>query len=336
MQNIGLIGLGFIGKAHLRAYQHIANVRVKMICTRDKEKIKQITNEIIPGCQPIFVTDFDDLLANQDIDMIDICLPTYLHEEYIIKAANAGKHIICEKPLTLTVESAKRIIDEVKRNDVRLFVGHVLRFWPEYQMIKSYSQTDKLKDIDIVHAKRLGQAPKWSDWFQDPKKSGGALFDLHIHDIDYIYHLLGEIASVYAVGHRNNQGAWDHVMTVLNLKNNSKAFVEASHRMPIEYPFTMSFRVQAVQGTLNLHIAAGENIENIDDSKNQFFYYTDKEATPVPVVNGNAFQNELAYFVDCVQENKDNKVIPLNDVLYTLKIMEAIETSLETGQEVEV
>lgn len=336
MQNIGLVGLGFIGKEHLRAYQHIANGRVKMICTRNEAKARQITNEITTDFHPTFVTAFDDMLADQDIDIIDICLPTYLHEEYIIKAANAGKHIICEKPLTLTVESAKRIIDEVNRNNVRLFVGHVLRFWPEYQMIKSYSQTCKLKDIDIVHAKRLGQAPKWSNWFQDPEKSGGALFDLHIHDIDYIYHLLGETDSVYAVGHRNNQGAWDHMMTVLNLKNNSKAFVEASHRMPMEYPFTMSFRAQAVQGTLDLHIAGGENIENIDDSKNQFFYYTNEEIMHVPVDDSEAFQNELAYFVDCVQEKKDNKVILLDDVLYTLKIMEAIKASLKTGQVVEV
>lgn len=192
MKSIGLVGLGFIGKMHLKAYQSIEHGQVTAICTRsevDDEAIK----ELFHGT---YTSDYDDLLSNKEIDIIDICLPTYLHEEYIIKAAKAGKHIICEKPLTLTLESASRIFKEIQENNVKLFVGHLLRFWPEYQVIKSYSESEKLKDIDIVHAKRLGQFPTWSDWFQYPEKSGGALFDLHIHDIDFVYYLLGEVDSL--------------------------------------------------------------------------------------------------------------------------------------------
>lgn len=231
MKNIGLVGLGFIGKTHLDAYNHIENCQVTAIGTRNEVKDRQITSKFSGS----FVTEYDDLLNDQEIDIIDICLPTYLHEEYIIKAANAGKNIICEKPLTLTVESANRIIHAVNKNKVNLFVAHVLRFWPEYKVIKSFSESDKLKDIDIVHAKRLGQAPKWSSWFQHPEKSGGALFDLHIHDIDFVYYLLGKVDSVYSVGNKNKSGAWDHVMTTLSFKNKSKAFVEASQRMPIGF-----------------------------------------------------------------------------------------------------
>ena len=196
MQHIGLVGLGFIGKTHLAAYNHIQNAQVTAICTENKVEESPIMG-IYDGS---FVTDYDDLLKEKDIDIIDICLPTYLHEEYIVKAANAGKHIICEKPLTLTLESANRIMNAVQQNNVKLFVGHVLRFWPEYQAIKSYSESDKLKNIEIVHAKRLGKLPTWSSWFQHPEKSGGALYDLHLHDIDFAYYLLGEVESVYAVG----------------------------------------------------------------------------------------------------------------------------------------
>jgi predicted dehydrogenase len=277
MKNIGLVGFGFIGKTHLEAYQKIDNCRVKAIYTKKGEGPYH------------FAATYEDLLNDQEIDIIDICLPTYLHEEYIIKAANAGKHIICEKPLVLKLDSATRIIDAVKKNNVELFVGHILRFWPEYQVIKSYSETEKLADIEIVHAKRLGQVPKWSTWFQHPELSGGALFDLHIHDIDFVTYLLGEVRSVYAVGSKNQYCAWDHVMTTLIFKNGGKAFVEASQRMPMGYPFTMSLRAQTAQTALDFSIGAGENIENINDSQNQFIYYSNQETSRVAVDQGMPF-----------------------------------------------
>ncbi|MFE8696153.1 Gfo/Idh/MocA family protein [Cytobacillus sp. FJAT-53684] len=328
MKNIGLVGLGFIGKMHLKAYHSIENCQVTAICTRSEVGDEVIT-DLFHGN---FVSEYDELLHSEDIDIIDICLPTYLHEEYIIKAARAKKHIICEKPLTLSLESAKRIFKEVQENGVRLFVGHVLRFWPEYKLIKAYSESDQLKDIEIVHAQRLGQAPAWSEWFQHPEKSGGALFDLHIHDIDFVTYLLGEAEAVYAVGTKNKHGAWDHLMTTLSFKNSKKAFVEASHRMPNGYPFTMSFRAQAVQGTLEYHVAAGENIEQIDNQ--QFVYYNNKTKSSIDMADGDTFYNELSYFVHCIEMNQENNVIPLEDVFYTLRLLKAIEASLETGEKI--
>ncbi|WHY83881.1 Gfo/Idh/MocA family oxidoreductase [Neobacillus novalis] len=327
MKNVGLIGLGFIGKTHLEAYQHIENCQVTAICTRNKAAIPNHYNGSM-------VTDYEDLLNDKEIDIIDICLPTFLHEEFLIKAVNAGKHIICEKPLTLTLESANRIVDAVTKNNVRLFVAHVLRFWPEYKLIKSYSETNILIDIEIVHARRLGQAPAWSSWFQDPQKSGGALFDLHIHDIDFVYYLLGPVDTVYAVGTKNKYGAWDHVMTTLTFRNKCKAFIEASQRMPRGYPFTFDFRAQAGQGTVEFKVAAGENIENIHASNHQFIYYTNQKKSSIEIKKEDAFQNELAYFVNCVETNQENHVIPLDDVLYTLKLLKAVECSLETKQKV--
>jgi predicted dehydrogenase len=324
MKNIGLVGLGFIGKTHLEAYQHMENAEVKAIYTR-----KGGDNDSLAPTYP-FVEEYEDLLANKDIDIVDICLPTFLHEEYILKAANAGKHIICEKPLTLTVDSAHRILQEVNRKQVRLFVGNVLRFWPEYELIKSYSESGLLKEIELVHAKRLGQVPAWSNWFQFPEKSGGALFDLHIHDIDFVSYLLGKVESVYAVGTKNSYGAWDHVMTTLTFQNQSKAFVEASQRMPNGYPFTMSFRAQTSQSVLDLHINAGENIEKINNSDHQFWYYTHQKKVPITVDSSDAFQKELSYFVNCIEKGEENHVIPNEEVLYTLQLLEAIGRSLET------
>lgn len=330
MKKVGLVGLGFIGKTHLKAYEQIENAEVKAILIRNGGKDHHLVAKYD------LVEEYDELLTNKEIDIIDICLPTYLHEEYILKAANAGKDIICEKPLTLTVESAHRILQEVKSNQVRLFVGNVLRFWPEYELIKSYSESDRLRDIQMVHAKRLGQVPSWSSWFQYPEKSGGALFDLHIHDIDFVHYLLGKVESVYAVGTKNRYGAWDHVMTTLTFNNGSKAFVEASQRMPKGYPFTMSFRAQTSHSVLDLHMAAGENIEHMENRNHRFWYYTHQSKVKMKPDSSDAFQKELSYFVNCIENDEENQVIPLTDVLYTLQLLEAIERSLEAGSEIKM
>ncbi|GIO26985.1 Gfo/Idh/MocA family protein [Ornithinibacillus bavariensis] len=326
MQRVGLVGMGFIGKAHLEAYQKISNAEVVAICTRNGEGDEEHFPEYT------FIADYETFLMRDDIDIVDICLPTYLHEEYIIKAARAKKHIICEKPLSLSVRSVMRIYDEVNKCGVRLFIGHVLRFWPEYQLIKQYSETDMLRNIDIVHARRLGQLPNWSTWFQHPQKSGGALFDLHLHDIDFVYYLLGEVEHVYAAGSQNEYGAWNHIMTTLTFKSGVKAFVEASQRMPVGYPFTMAFRAQTPNNTLEFQLTAGENIEGINSR--QFVLYENEEMTEVKVEEADAFQNELAYFVDCVESNRENRIIPLKDVQYVIRLLEAINLSLETGHEV--
>lgn len=332
MVTIGLVGLGFIGKSHLDAYQQMDHCQVTAICTRSEVKDPEIRSSY----NGAFINDYDALLEDQAIDVIDICLPTYLHEEYIIKAANAGKHIICEKPLTLSTESYDRILHAVKRNGVKLFVGHILRFWPAYGRIKSYSLSDQLKDIEVVHAQRLSQFPSWSDWFKDPDKSGGALFDLHIHDIDYVYYLLGEVDSVYAVGNQNEYGAWNQIMTTLVFKNQSKAYVEASNQMPDGYPFTMNFRAQTNKEIMEFQVTAGENIEGIDQSTDQLIYYTQNEQTSLEMDTNDPFNNELSYFIRCIEHDIENEVIPLKDVRYVIHLLQAIQLSLESGQIVKI
>ncbi len=327
MQRIGLAGFGFIGKTHLEAYRKIKDAEVTAICTSTAVGLEEVFDGTV-------LADYDALLEREDIDVIDICVPTFLHEEYVIKAARAKKHIICEKPLALTSEAAERIMEVVREEGVQLFVGHVLRFWPEYRLIKEYAESDRLGDVEFIHAQRLGTLPTWSDWFQYPEKSGGALFDLHIHDIDFVYNLLGEVESVYAAGKQNKYGAWNHVMTTLTFKSGAKAFVEASHRMPSSFPFTAAIRVQSQQEVMDYKLIAGENIEQI--SNRQFVYYADNACTSLQVEEEEAFQTELSYFIDCLENNKENLVIPLDDVLYVIGLMQEIEKSLITGSEIKV
>ncbi|WP_188208210.1 Gfo/Idh/MocA family protein [Alkalibacillus aidingensis] len=328
MVNVGLVGLGFIGKAHLEAYQKTNNAMVTSICTRSNQRDQ---DDLIHDDIEI-VHEYEAILNNPNIDVVDLCLPTFLHEDYILKAVKANKHIICEKPLTLTASSADRIIQAVKDEGVQLFVGHVLRFWPEYQVLKEYSVTNQLPNIDWFQARRLGQFPTWSDWFKDPEKSGGALFDLHIHDIDFAYSLFGDVESVYAIGHQNEQGAWSQVLTTLNFKSGVRAGIEASHKMPNGYPFTMSYRAQSENKSLVYTMEAGENIDGASSANHRFEFNDGKKTSTLPISEQDPFQLELGYFIDCLEQQKKNDTIPLTDVQEVICIMEAIQKSLELNQ----
>ncbi|GEN46382.1 Gfo/Idh/MocA family protein [Alkalibacillus haloalkaliphilus] len=325
MLNIALVGLGFIGETHLQAYNSVKEARVHTVCTTQVTSENKVNNYKV-------VKEFDSVLADPEIDVVDICLPTFLHEQYIIRAARAKKHIICEKPLTLTEESVKRILQTVSDEGVRLFVGHVVRFWPEYQKLKHYIDEEVLSNVNWFTAKRLGQFPTWSNWFKEPEKSGGALFDLHIHDIDFAYYLFGNVESVYAIGQQSEEGAWSQMLTNIRFKNGVQAAIESSHEMPNGYPFTAEYRAQTSKQTLSYQMKAGSNIDDLQSASQSFDLFNDEVVKPIRVSKHDPFTLELQYFIDCINENAKNEVIPLSDVKYVIGLINSIKKSLETKE----
>lgn len=323
---IGLVGLGFIGKQHLEAYKQIDGVEVVAICTRLGKANPNIPSSFTGQIYP----SFNDMLADDAIEVVDICTPTFLHEETILLAARHGKHIICEKPLTLSYESAKHIAGIIEQNNVRLFVSHVLRFWPAYHKVKQLIAEEG--GMELVHAKRLGQSPNWATWFQDPQKSGGTLYDLHIHDIDYLIWLFGEVRSVYATGFQNHSDAWDYVCTTVSFANGVKAIVEASHRLPEGMPFTMQITAQSPATFIRYEFTSTANIDSRKQAAPIVYKMANQTETEIQVQDTDPFVNQLQYFSNCISEDAENEVVPLKDVLYTLHILEVIEKSLMTNE----
>ena len=202
--------------------------------------------------------------------MVDVCLPTYLHAEHVIAAARAGKHVLCEKPMALSLEQADAMIEATEQAGVAFMVGHTLRFWPEYVAIKDLVSRGELGKPVAVAATRLGTAPTWSwdRWLLDPERGGGAVPDLHIHDIDYIAWLLGKPRSVMARGVRSANGCWDHVFTTLDYEDGAAAFAEGTFFVPPSFPFTMTFRAICENGTAEFVFRSGVNIEARAESGN--------------------------------------------------------------------
>ena len=129
----------------------------------------------------------------EDLDILDICLPTFLHADYSIKAMEKGMHVICEKPISLHAEDVERIYSTAHQINVKFMVAQVLRFWPEYELLKELYDSQKYGKLLSASLTRLGGIPKWSwdNWMRDEKRSGLVPFDLHIHDLDFIIYAFG-------------------------------------------------------------------------------------------------------------------------------------------------
>ncbi|HEU4752213.1 MAG TPA: Gfo/Idh/MocA family oxidoreductase, partial [Armatimonadota bacterium] len=225
MVRVGIAGVGFMGVTHFKAYPQVEGAEVAAIFTRDPKKLAGDWTNVrgnfggAGGTQDLTgirkYSDLDQLLRDPEIDLIDLCLPSYLHRDVAVRALEAGKHVLVEKPIALTVEDADAMIDAARRTGRLLMVAQVLRFWPEFAAIKDLAQSGEHGALQAAHFKRVISRPDWSgdNWFSDPKKTGGAVVDLHIHDTDFVQYLMGRPAAVSSSGVTSPAGGVEYLVT---------------------------------------------------------------------------------------------------------------------------
>ena len=334
MVKVGIIGTGFIGNAHAAACRNAKTMILGAICDVNEASGKKAAEE--NGCK--YYRDAEEMLQKEDIDMVDICLPTFLHEQYVLLAAKYKKNVICEKPITLTLESMDRMISATREAGVLFMVAQVVRFWPEYVEIKKLYDEGKFGEIKMVYASRMAQHPNWTEWHKNPKNSGGGLFDLHLHDIDYLRYIFGEVKSVYAVGWQSETGCWNHVTTSLIFKNGVRAVAEGAFEMTEKHPFTMTFRLVGETRTADYKLIAGFNLEDVGNSKREAILYENgSDPMVIPAdATVDAYQAELEYFADCIEKEKPAEMVSIESSRDVVRIMLAIQKSLETGEVVKI
>ena len=190
---VGIVGVGFMGSAHALSWAK-TDAQIAGFAAETIAEAHPFGDQY--GCK--IYPDLQAMLP--DVDVVDICTPTHLHYEMVMQAAQAGKDIICEKPLALTVETAQAMVAACRRAGVRLLVGHVVRFFPEYALAKSAVEAGQIGRPAVIHLHRGSYRPKRpaGNWFLDETKSGGILMDLMVHDFDYARWIAGEVSSVFA------------------------------------------------------------------------------------------------------------------------------------------
>ncbi|MCX8108041.1 MAG: Gfo/Idh/MocA family oxidoreductase, partial [Verrucomicrobiae bacterium] len=225
MVNVGVIGLGFMGVTHIRAYNQIPQVRLVAICDAVRlptdGNLSSITGNIattdnirLDMSVVKAYRDYNDLLANPDVQLVDICLPTPLHAPVSIAALKAGKHVVCEKPLARTVADCKAIVEAARQSRTFFMPAMCLRFWPEWVWVKQAISGNRYGRVLSAQFRRLSAPPSWSQsTYLKGEDSGGALLDLHIHDSDFVQFCFGRPRRVFSTGLSRISGAIDHVVT---------------------------------------------------------------------------------------------------------------------------
>lgn len=238
MLRVAIVGCGFMGKMHATVYGLLDRAKLVAIVDEEGERRNEFT-------RAFGVTAYDSIekaIAEQDIDAIDICLPTDLHCEFTLKAAKAGKHVFCEKPMALNVADADNMIEASKRAGIRLMIGHCIRFWPEYALLKKLSEDGSLGKLLSVNLTRYGEFPSWSagNWLGEEKRSGGAALDMHIHDTDFARYLFGEPDETVSYGTDDGRGI-GQIFTTMRF-GQAIVHTEGGWNLPKKTPFKMAFR----------------------------------------------------------------------------------------------
>lgn len=317
---VGLVGAGFMGGVHLNAYAGIPEVEV--VGVADARIESAAAGAAIVGARPY--ASYDELVAAEDVEVVDVCLPTAFHRELAVRAAAEGRHVILEKPISRTIEDAREILDAFTDDGPRLFVGHVVRFFPEYVGIKEKIAAGDLGTVGVVRTSRrspflLG----WNDWYADWRVSGGVLLDLVIHDFDFLRWALGEVDRVYArglLGHEYNR--LDYALVTLRFASGAIAHVEGHWGFP--GPFNYSIEVAGSRGLLTIDSTEPDSLELIGGTA---------EGDLDLAAGTSPYTTELEHFIHCIATGEDS-IVEGRDAYEALRIGLAATESVLTGEPV--
>lgn len=331
MLRVGLIGAGLIGQVHARAYGNLRNAQLVAVADIRPEKAAEVGERY--GCRQ-FAT-LDDLLAAADVDVIDICLPTPLHASHTIRALDAGKHVMCEKPLARTLDEAREVRVAVERAAGKFTVGHVVRFFPEYARAHELIAAGEVGAPRVVHTVRGGAFPPWSyhNWMGDLDQSGGVLLDLACHEFDWLRWVCGEATRVFARGlaysHLAQGANRDHSLILLRFASGALAHVEVSWAMPPRGASVTKVEVAGTHGLMsfdnqgNLPIRGSWSVEGAPAAAAE---------SPLAV---SPFQAEIAHFLDCIEADRQ-PLVGVEDAIRALEMSLAALESVRTGRPVAV
>jgi predicted dehydrogenase len=333
---IAVLGLGFMGSTHLKAYKNIPGVQLVAVASNVEQ---QLTGDLSgiqgniggPGEKFDFssVRKYRDPLEavhDPDADAVDICLPTHQHAEAALAALRAGKHVLVEKPMALDGPTADRIVEEAGRAGRILMSAQVLRFIAEYRAATDRIRSGGLGQVRSALLRRRCAAPFWSRWLSDPAQSGGGVFDLLIHDIDYCIYAFGLPAAVSARGHEALAKGIDTIVAELHYPTIGSVTVQGGWHHPKAYPFSMEFTIVGDLGTLEFS-SAGRPLT----------LYTGKgEAEPVDLPAVDGYQAEIEYFTECVRAGHPPDVCPPRESAAAVKLARLmLESRKRNGETLE-
>lgn len=337
MVKIGVIGLGSMGNTHLDAYGKLDNAHVVAVADMDegrrtgKTKVGgNIEGQAKGGFDFSSVKQYADaaeLIADPDVRMVDICLPTPLHVRFAIQALEAGKHVLVEKPLARNADDADRLVAAAAKAEGLAMCAMCMRFWPGWDWLKKAIDEKTYGKVLAAHFRRVTSHPPGA-FYADGEQCGGALLDLHIHDTDFVQYAFGMPEAVFSRGYSKHTDQPDHAVTQY-LYGDAGPMVTAEGGWAMQPGFGFE-----MQYTVNFENATA--VFDINQDKWLNLITADGKKTTVELPDGMGYDHELAYFLDCIENKRAPRTVTLEHAARSLRIYEAEAKSIADGQVVKL
>jgi predicted dehydrogenase len=336
MISVGVVGLGMMGTTHLAVYANRPDAHIAAVSDRDRDRLfgKSSVNVNINGLPGGSVVsddiakyeNADDLIADSNVTMVDICLPTPLHAEYALKALDAGKHVLVEKPLGRTASEAFSMAEASDDAAGLAMPAMCMRFWPGWDWLKQTIRDRTYGRVLSAHFKRLTSHPGGA-FYSNGEACGGALLDLHVHDTDFVNYCFGPPEAVYARGYSSISGEIDHVFTQYIYSDVPLVTAEGGWAMSDGFGLEMQYTVNFEHATTRFSFNGTNNLTLIEQGK---------KPRKVDIASEMGFLYEIVYFLECISNNFTPHIVNFRDAAHSIAIVEAERRSIAYGKIVEI
>jgi len=345
---VGIIGAGGIAQvAHIPNFQKITGVEVAAISDPNEEKLKFVAGKFKIGSS---FTDYRKILEMDDISIVSICSPNFVHKEHAVESLKSGKHVLCEKPVAMSGAEAREILETAKTTKKKFMVAFPSRFAPGAVFLKKLVDRGEFGEIYYAKASCLRRRgiPGLGGWFTTKKMSGGGpLIDIGVHILDKTYWLMGapELVSVTGVTYQKFKdkafdGGWPPVETrvgdkytqPLDVEDLSSAFIKFSNGASL---FLEASWAGNSEGGTSLSLFGTKKGAKDDGASLKIYDEVNGvllDNTPV-LPGADTYFEEIKHFVSCVLEDKEPVTKP-NEILNVIRIIESIYKSAESGKEI--
>lgn len=323
MVRVGLIGMGFMGRMHFGVYRSLpTEAKIVAICDVDPQRaqgdLSTVWGNINAGSQNhldmtgiIGMTDYRQMPKMAEVDMIDVCVPTRAHSQIVVEALEAGKHVLCEKPLSRTRQDANAMIQASDKSKGYLMPAMCMRFWPQWAWLKQAVDENRYGKVLTAKFQRLGSCPP--GWYQQGTESGGAALDLHIHDTDFIRYCFGDPSAVSSRGADLHSGAIDYLVTHYHYDHIPCVTAEGGWMTSQTFGFRMRFSVNFEHATVDFDLARD----------NPLLVMHNGETQAIDCGNESAYKLEIQYFLSCINNQTPPSMVTALDGARSVALIDA-------------
>lgn len=345
---IGIIGVGSISESHIASYLQNPNAELYAFCDINEKRLKEMGEKY--GITRLY-TNKEEMLALTEIDAVSVCTWNSEHAPCTIAALNAGKHVLCEKPMATTVEDAEAMNEAAQKNGKLLMIGFVRRFGNDCKVLSDFINNDFLGEIYYAKATYLRRNGSPGGWFGNKALSGGGpLIDLGVHVIDLARYVMGrhKPVSVYGaafkkIGDRRElndkkeyvaSSATDH--DIFDVEDSANALIRFDNGAVLSVETSFSLNIKNNKGDIEFFGTKGgaslsPELELYTETNG---YLTDVSLNMSTQFDfNNSFKNEIDHYISCIIDNTECKA-PAEDGITVMKILTSIYKSAETGHEV--